>query len=129
MRTNIENALYEITDLLQNKVADYLDVNRQHIDIVSIDTNIVGEDCYDWSEDPNDACEDTQFETYFSFMYRYRDNLKELDYDEPEEMIWQHIEGSDYTDGFTDRVMAIEEFEALFEKKKNDPCSMIWYEE
>lgn len=127
MRTNIENALYEITDLLQNKVADYLDVNRQHIEIVSIGTNIVGEDYYDWSEDPNDACEGTQSETYFSFMYRYRDNLKELDYDEPEEMIWQHIEGSDYVDGFTDKVMTIEEFGALFDKKTTDPCS-IWYE-
>ena len=127
-RQNFEDALYFIKDNLQEMVADYLDVNRQHIDIMFVDMNVCGEDYYDWSKDPYDTFEGGQSEAYYMVCYRYRNNLKTLVYDEPQDIVWQHIEGPDYMDGFTDRVMSVADFDKLFEDKKSDPCSTQWYE-
>lgn len=126
--TNFENSLYEIKSHLQNMVADYLDVNRNHIKICYVDTELIGEDLYDWDNNEFDACEGTQTETYYSFAYQYREDAKTLDYGELQNMVWQHIESENYTTGFTDKVMTYEDFETLFEKKKTDPCSVEWFE-
>ena len=128
MRQNTEKMMYEIKDTLQDLVADYLDVNRQHIEILSIDTHVCGEDYYDWDKDPYDAFQGAQSEAYYMVTYRYRNNLKSGVYDEPNDMVWQHIESPNYTDGFVDRIMSVERFDELFENKKDDPCSTMWYE-
>ena len=128
MRTNIENALYEIKDTLENLIANYLDVNREYISVFLLKLEQIGEDIYDWSMDEDDALEEEDCETYYLVRYHYREDKRTLDYEEPEDIVWQHIESKNYRDGFVDRVMFEEEYDALFEKKKNDPCSM-WYEE
>ena len=119
MRTNIENALYAIKDYLQDLVANFLDVNREHINILSVDTDIIGEDIYDWSQD----------EAYYSFLYQYRKDKRTLDYDEPKEMVWQHIESPNYTDGYIDRVMTPEDYNQLFQGRVDDKCSLYWFKE
>lgn len=124
MKENIEQFLYGITDTLQNKVADYLDVNRKHIRICILDTVICGEDCYNWDNNPFDAMEGEEYETYYRFAYQYREDTKHIDWGEPTTMIWKHISGCrDF-----DEVMTEEEFEELFERKKHDVCSELWYE-
>lgn len=129
MRTNIENALYAIKDYLQDLVANFLDVNREHINILSVDTNIIGEDIYDWSQDEDDALEEEDSETYYSFTYEYRKDKRTLDYDEPKEMVWQHTESPNYKNGYIDRVMTPEDFNQLFQDRINDKCSLYWFEE
>ena len=123
---NFEDALYGIKDMLRDLVADYLDVNRGHIMIGNLYTQLVGEDCYDWDNDPEDACAGVQGETYYMFDYQYRKDKRTLDYEESKEMYWKHV---DYEGRHRDEVMTQVEFDALFERKKADPCSLVWYEE
>ena len=111
--------------MLQNKVADYLDVNRQHINILSIETDICGEDIIGWSADEEDAMEGEESETYRHIFYQYRKDVRHIDYEEPKCLVWRHIEGDERV---FDEVMSIEEFEKLFESKKSNVCSMLWYE-
>ena len=120
-----EEALNSVSEMLQDKVADYLDVNRQHINILSIETEICGEDCIDWDEDEEDAAEGEEFETYRRILYQYREDIRNIDYKEPECIVWRHIEGENR---LFDEVMSVEEFEKLFESKKHNVCSMMWYE-
>ena len=122
-KIDIEQALLAINERLENLVADYLDVNRQHIRIDFIDTQICGEDYIDWDADPDDAAEGTESELYYRFMYSYRKDVRKLDYEEPVEMILQHICERNY-----ERVMSTEEYDKLFEAKRKDIKS-IWYEE
>lgn len=128
LKQNFEEALYAIKDALQDLVANYLDVNRQHINITYLKMDLVGEDCYDWDNNPDDACEGIENETYYLFEYQYREDKRFLDYEEPQEMIWMHREEEDGSRPF-DTVMSYEEFEKKFEDKKKDPCSLMWYEE
>lgn len=125
MKKNFEEFLENIKDMLQNEVADYLDVNRQHISIVFLGTEIIGEDCIDWDADPDDLMEGTESETYYQFAYAYKKDKRRCDYEEPVDMVWQHTNGVDRT---FDRVMSNDEFEELFESKKHNICSMLWYE-
>ena len=125
--TNYGDFLWAIKDMLQDKVADYLDVNRQHIDIVFLGTDIIGEDCIDWDADEDDAAEGFDNETYYSFSYSYRKDIKTTDYEEPVDMVWQHTESEEYGT-VCDRVMTFDEFDKLFEDKKHNVCSMLWYE-
>ncbi len=124
-KTNYEDYLCGIRDMLQNKVADYLDVNREHINIVFLGTDIYGEDCIDWDADEDDAMEGMESETYYMFSYAYRKDKRFLDYEEPVDMVWRHIEGDERV---FDEVMSEQEFEKLFEDKKHNVCSMLWYE-
>lgn len=128
MKTNIEKALLEVTETLQNKVADYLDVNRNHIKICMVDTEICGEDYIDWDADEDDAMEGFESETYYRFAYMYREDARHLDYGDLTTMIWKHIEGEGENGRIWDEVMTEEEYEKLFEDKKSNPISM-WYEE
>lgn len=125
IKTNYEDYLWSIKAMLQDKVADYLDVNREHIKIVLLGTDICGEDCIDWDADEDDAAEGIENETYYMFSYAYRKDKRTIDYEEPVDMVWRHIEGDDRV---FDEVMTEQEFEKLFEDKKHNICSMLWYE-
>ena len=116
-------ALQAVEDMLQGLVADYLDVNRKHIQILFIDVPLCGEDGYDWDMNPEDAMEGTEWEEYRMFTYQFREDTRTLDYGEPVDMIWRHIDERNF-----DSVMTEEEFDTLIENRKTDKCSMVWYE-
>ena len=128
MKMNMTHALSAIKETLQNKVADYLDVNRHHIQITLLDTELIGEDIIDWDADEYDAAEGREFETYYRFGYQYREDTKHLDWGEDTFMIWLHTEGDNTIEGGFDTVMTEEEFDKRFEDKKSDVKSMLWYE-
>lgn len=127
-KINIEGALGAMVEGLAELVADYLDVNRQHIRIEFIDPQICGEDGTDWDKDPDDAAEGVEWEAYYHFAYSFRKDKRTIDYEKPVDMIWKHVDSDDYTYGFNDSVMTTEEFDKLFEDKKHDPKSVLWYE-
>ena len=118
----IEDALDAVKDALQNKVADYLDVNRLHIRITLLATEVIGEDMIDWDADEYDAMEGQEFETYYRFAYQYRENSKTLDWGEENYMVWIHTRGV----RDLDRVMTEEEFERFIEDKKGDITSTFY---
>lgn len=122
IRPNFEDAMNCLTDMLKDKTADYLDVNRQHINIFMIYPNVIGEDIINWDNDPDDAAEGEEFETYYGYAYQYREDIKNIEWGEPIDMVWLH------KDNGYDQVMTEEEFDKRFEAKKTDICSEFWYE-
>lgn len=111
-KTNFEDALWSVRDMLENKVADYLDVNRLHVKITFINTDLVYENYPDCVEEG----EPDWFETYYAFGYQYRKSVKNCDYEEEVVMIWQHneVDGDPY-----DIVMTTEDFDKHFEEHEH----------
>ena len=103
MKKNFEEFLWDIKDMLQNKVADHLDVNRLHIKITYVDTDLVFEN-YPLELEEG---EPDWFETYYAFGYRYRESVKNCEYGEEVTMIWQHNE---YDNEPFDAILTNEQF-------------------
>ena len=117
-----EDSLWAIRKNLQEMVADRLDVNKRHIDITMIATDVYGEDSID-----EDECGDEWFFTYYYFQYRYRADLKSSDYGDCTPMIWCVADCVTDEKNSYEVVKTIEETERCFEDARKDPRSM-WYE-
>lgn len=98
-----EKLFWELTSMLEEKVADRLDVNKHHINVTLIGS-LAGEHFYD-----DDDCGETS-ETFYPFLYRYRKSLKNLEYEDEVLMYWQHVESDE---GDYDNVLTEEEFNNL----------------
>ena len=92
---NYENALCGITDYLREKVADRLDVNRNHITI----TKVAAETFWELESEEEYQC---------ARMFAYREDASEDSW-----MVWYHQEKD--TGYFRDLVMTEEEFKAGFD--------------
>ena len=114
---DFEEALNSLSEMLREKVADYLDVNRQHIRITYIETDLVFENTWDELEEG----EPDWFETYYSFGYQFRKKLDNKLYGEEVTMVWQHTRTTDVLFGtnFEDVVMTVEEFEELVDSHQS----------
>ncbi len=117
-KKDYEDYLRSIRDMLQNKVADYLDVNRQHIRITFVDTDAIYENM--WKE--LEEGEPDWFETYYPFCYQFRESINNGDYGEETNMVWQHTYTNDAlfnNESYQDVVMTDEEFDNLFNSHKS----------
>lgn len=92
---NFENALCGVADYLRDKVADRLDVNRNHIFITKIEFDTI------WELD-----DEQQYQCARVFAYRE-------DASEEKWMVWYHQEIN--ATFFKDIIMTKEEFEAGFD--------------
>lgn len=104
IKINIEKLLMALWNELEDLVANYLDVNRGHVDITFI-SDLIGEHYYD--------DEDYGFTsiTFYQFGYKYRESMKNLDYEDEKTMVLQHFESEG--EGAYDHIITMEEFEKL----------------
>ena len=119
MNKNYQDLLWEIKKMLADKVADKLDVNRQHIDIIWISTDLIGEYyCFDEDEDWEDGVDEYYERIFYAFQYKYRKDLKTLDYEDPVTMVWESGKEGDTeeTADAYDVVHTLEEFDKIAEE-------------
>ena len=89
-KINYEDLAYELRQMLENLIADELDVNRMHIDVIQVGLLPVAE--FTDEEDID------YFEEYHLVIYNTRywnEKKKNFDFGEPEIMYWVHTEDSD----------------------------------
>ncbi len=113
MNTNYENMLLGVKDAIGEMVADRLDINRFHINMLSISTDIALEVSYD--------DEDGTYDTYREITYQTRYFNKEnnnFDYGEVTTAYWCHTE--DHNGDFSDVVVTEEEFENIINDAEDE---------
>ena len=106
MKANYENMLLSVNYAIGEMVADRLDINRMHIVMLSISTDIALEVSYD--------DEDGNYDTYREITYQTRYFNKEnnnFDYGEVTTAYWCHTE--DQNGICSDVVVTEEEFENI----------------
>lgn len=107
-KVNYSNSLFYLKNFLKELVADRIDVNRHHVEIMSIG-NIVAEVFYEDEDDNIDA--------YYRITYRTRyfnEEKKNFDYGEETVMYWCHTESTVNGD-FSDVVVTEDEFDNIME--------------
>ena len=97
---NFENALEAVSEYLQEKVADRLDVNRNHIFVTKITTETI------WELESEDGYQCAR-------MFAYREDASEDNW-----MVWYHKENN--TGAFKDIIMTEEEFDAGFDNGEEE---------
>ena len=112
-KTNFDDALRGVTEFLQGLIADKLDINRLHIEVLGVCPKIIAEASYEDEDDNYDIHREIGYRT------RYWNAEKQVfEYSELKKTYWCHTESM--TKGyFTDVVVTEEEFKNLFDDGEN----------